>query len=654
MLDYLKDKLRNIFTPIIAVMTEVNFTMAKFKGHWAIIITLITVSMAAFHLYYNSYGLMMAIQLRAAHLAFVFLLIFLIFPVRRGIAKTKPSIADMILAVSGVFVAMYMYFMYNNFAVTGRLPDPIDLTVAVIGILLLFEACRRAVGWPLVILSAVFLIYAKYGNLAPGGFKIVPFSTNRIIYQMYYTETGIFGIVLGVSATFIFMFILFGAFLGVNKSSEFFNDISLALAGHRSGGPGKVAILASGVMGTISGSAVANVATTGTITIPLMKRVGYKPHFGAAVESVASSGGSLMPPIMASSAFIMSEILGVPYLKVITAALIPALLYYLALWVMLDLEARKMGLKGLPKEQLPKLKQVIINRGHLAIPLAIVIYLLISGRTPLFAGFWGIVSTVAISSLRSDTRMSPDRIIVALRNGAVASMAPAIACATVGIIVGISSMTGVGTMMATNIINISGGNLMIALVMTMVASIVLGMGLPTAACYITAATVAAPALIRMDVLPIAAHLFVLYYAVLSNLTPPVALASFTAAGIANAPPNKVAMTGLKLGLAGFIVPMMFVYSPILLLQVDPLPIFDLALVIVTAVVGVICLGAAMEKYFLLNLNRFEQLLFLIVSLVMIKPGLMTDIIGATLLAVAILSQIIRKKKYSQQNAPVGG
>ncbi|MEW6625050.1 MAG: TRAP transporter permease [Bacillota bacterium] len=648
MLKYIKDIVKNMISEIC----EMQFPMAKFQGKWAIVVSLITIVMAGFHLYYNSYGIMMAIQLRSAHLAFVLVLIFLLFPIKKGTPKQKPTILDLVLSLAGAGVAMYMYYIYNDFAVTGRLPDTIDLLIAFLGIVVLFEACRRTVGWPLVILSVFFLVYAKYGNLAPGNFKIVPFSTERIIYQMYYTETGIFGTVLGVSATYIFVFILFGAFLGENKSSEFFNDISLAIAGHRSGGPGKVAILASGVMGTISGSAVANVATTGTITIPLMKRVGYKPYFGAAVEAVASSGGSLMPPIMASAAFIMSEILGVPYLKIITAALIPALLYYLALWVMLDLEARKMGLKGLPKEQLPKVKNIIISRGHLAIPLTIVIYLLFSGKTPLFAGFWGICSTIVISSLRAQTRMSLAKILSALRSGAISSLSPAIACATVGIVVGISSMTGLGTMMATNIIDISGGNLMIALIMTMIASIVLGMGLPTAACYITAATVAAPALIRMDVLPIAAHLFVLYYAVLSNLTPPVALASFTAAGIADAPPNKVAMTGLKLGLAGFIVPMMFVYSPILLLQVDPLPVWDLVQVIITAVIGIICLGAGMEKYFMLNLNRIEQALFLIVALVMIKPGLTTDIIGAVILAITLTSQIIRRKKTTQKEIAV--
>lgn len=636
----------------IEVFTEIQSPTAHFKKTWAIVITLITVLMSLYHLYYNSYGAIVSIQLRAAHLAFVLALIFLLFPWKRGTKKTRPSPFDLLLAILGATTALYMYFMYNEFSAGGKLPDALDLLMAVTGILLMFEACRRAVGFPLVILASVFLLYAKFGNLAPGSFKIVPLSSERIIYQMYYTETSIFGIVLGVSATFIFIFILFGAFLGENKSSQFFNDISLAMAGHRPGGPAKVAVLASATMGTVSGSAVANVATTGTITIPLMKRVGYKSHFAGAVEAVASSGGSLLPPIMASSAFIMSEMLGVPYVQIITAALIPAILYYVALWVMLDLEARKLSLKGLPKDELPNFKRVLIKRGHLIIPLIVVIYLLVSGRTPLFAGFWGVITTVVTSYLRKDTRLTLPQIIIAMRNGAVASLSPAIACATVGIIVGVSSMTGLGTMLASNLISISGGSLFFTLLMTIIACIVLGMGLPTAAAYITAATVVAPALIELGVLPIAAHLFVLYYAILSNLTPPVALASFTASGIADAPPNKVAVTGLWLGVAGYLVPIMFVYSPILLMQGDPLQYGELALAIITALIGIISLGVAVQNYFVFKLSWIERGMALVIAVLMLNPGLITDMIGIALIFMFLLSQFIRKKKIADEKIVV--
>lgn len=624
------------------MFSEYESSKVYFKGKWAAIVTLIMVFMSLFHMYYNSYGSLMSIQFRAAHLAFVLALIFLIYPSKKGVKKVKPSKIDVLLAILGACIALYMFFIYNVFAISGKLPDTKDIVIAVVGILLIFEAVRRAAGMALVILSIIFLLYARFGNLAPGGFKIVPFTFERIIYQIFYTDTGIFGTVLGVSATFIFLFILFGAFLGENKSSDFFNDLSLAAAGSKPGGPAKVALLGSAIMGTISGSAVANVATTGTITIPLMKKVGYKSHFAGAVEAVASSGGSIMPPVMASAAFIMAEILGVSYTVVIKAALIPALLYYLAVWVMVDLEAKKLDLKGLPKDEIPDLKHVLKTRGHLVIPVLILMYLLISGRTPLFAGFWGIISTIVVSSIKDETRLSIAGIMVALREGAIASLSAASTCAIVGIIIGVTSMTGLGPMFANNIVSMAQGNVFLAMVLTAIACLILGMGLPTAACYITAAVVAAPALIRMGILPIAAHLFVLYYAILSNLTPPVALASFTAAGIADANLNKVALTGLKLGSAGFIVPFMFCYSPILLLEGQFYAV-QLIITLITAGIGIIALGASMDGYFITKLNIIERNAFFIAAILTIKPGIYTDLAGLLILAILIMTLRIKSK-----------
>ncbi|RRJ82807.1 TRAP transporter permease [Aestuariirhabdus litorea] len=624
------------------------------KEMWGIAITMTAIAMGLFHLYYNSYGYLLSIQLRAAHLAFILALVFLIYPRRRGSPKAAPSLLDLGMIAVGAGASLYMFFMYNEFATTGRLPDQFDLAIALCGIMVLFEACRRTIGWPLVILCALFLLYAAYGNHAPGPFQIVPFSWERIIYQMFYTETGIFGIVLGVSATFIFIFILFGAFLGETKSSEFFNDASLAMAGHRPGGPAKVAVLGSTIMGTISGSAVANVATTGTITIPLMKRVGYPKHFAAAVEAVASSGGSITPPIMASSAFIMAEILGISYANVIKAALIPAILYYLSLWVMLDLRARKANLRGLPKDELPILKEILLEKGHLLIPVAAVIWMLVSGRTPLFAGIWGIGLTVAVSYLRKSTRMTAGKIVNALRDGAITALGPAVACAIVGIIVGVSSMTGLGPMMAGNIIDISGGLLIPAMVMTIVASIILGMGLPTAACYITAATIAAPTLIELGVPDIAAHLFVLYYAVLSGITPPVALAAFTAAGIADASTNKVALTSLKLGAAGFLVPIAFVMSPELLLIDTGHGLFHLTLTVLTALIGVIAVGASLEGYLLCVLSPLERCLMAASGLMLILGGSLSDTAGAVCLAIVLLIQLTKCRQLKRYQSSEAG
>lgn len=522
--------------------------------------------------------------------------------------------------------------------------NQLDFVVGVIGILLICEATRRTAGWALVILSAAFLFYARFGNLFPGGFRIVPFSTNRIVYTMFYTDTSIFGTVLGVSATYIFLFILFGAFLGENKSSEFFTDLALAAAGDKPGGPGKVAVLSSALMGSVSGSAVANVATTGTITIPLMKRVGYKSHFAGAVEAVASTGGQILPPVMASAAFIMAEMLGVPYLTVIKAALIPAILYYVACWIMLDIEARKNHLMGLPKEELPNLKTVLRKRGHLALPLLILIALLVSGKTPLFAGFWGIISTIIISSFSKETRMRPQTILLALREGTMSALSVAMPCAIVGIIVGVCSMTGVGVMMAGNIIRLANGNVLLAAILTMFACVILGMGLPTAACYITAAVVIAPALTQMGVNPVVAHMFVLYYSVLSSLTPPVALASFTAAGIADTSVTKTSLSGLKLGLTGFIVPYIFLFANILLLQGEFTGL-QLSWTVITALLGVLILSMGLQKYCykIGNISLVECALYIVSAVLIMIPGIATDVIGVAAIVVLIAARGIWKK-----------
>ncbi len=629
----MKSKLLSRFESLCAI----NTSKTRLSGFWAVCVSLLCIGMSVTHLLFNSYWEMVSIDKRALHLAFVLLLVFLLFPARKSSGpKTAPSVPDIALALAGSGMSIYMFYMYEIFAFEGEMPDTTDLALAFGAILVMFEACRRTTGWPLVILCAVFFIYPLVGNYAPVGLKIAPFSFNRVVYQMFYSDNGIFGMVLGVSSTFIFMFILFGSFLGETKSSEFFNDLSLAIAGHKPGGPAKVAVIASMIMGTISGSAVANVATTGTITIPLMKRVGYTPHFAGGVEAVASTGGSIMPPIMASAAFIMSEILGVPYVVIIKAALIPALLYYLALWIMLDIRARKMKLSGLPREQLPNLKRVAVTRGHLLLPILFVIAMLVSGRTPLFCAFWGIIFAVIASSLRKETRLSTTGLLMALRDGAIQSLGPAMACAIVGIIVGVSAMTGFGPMMIGSIIEFSGSNLAVAMVLTMVACLILGMGLPTAACYITAATIAAPALIKLGVPPIAAHLFVLYYAVLSSITPPVALASFTAAGIAESSVNKVSVVALKLGAAGFIVPMMFLYSPGLLMDFSGMAVFEILLMLVTALIGIMALAIAIEGYCIIPISMLEQVGFAAVALLMIKPGWITDLIGAGLLALLLL------------------
>ena len=633
---------------IIDSLSKIKVGKSQFQGGWAIFISVAAIAISLLMLWFNSYGKIMGVHLRAYHLGAIMPLVFLCYPWRKGKPKCKPSILDVILAVISFYCLIHMVRRYDVFSTTGVAMSTFDFIIAVVAILLIMEATRRTAGWALVILSAVFLFYARYGNLFPGGFKIVPFSTQRIFYTMFYTDTSIFGTVLGVSATYIFLFILFGSFLGENKSSEFFTDMALAVSGDKPGGPGKVAVLSSALMGSISGSAVANVATTGVITIPLMKRVGYKPHFAGAVEAVASSGGQILPPVMASAAFIMAEMIGESYLTVITAALVPAVLYYVACWIMLDLEARKNHLVGIPKEELPDFKTVIRTRGHLALPLLILIAMLVMGRTAVFAGFWGILATIVISAFNKETRLHLKNYLSALRDGALQMLSVAMPCAIVGIIVGICSMTGVGVMMAGNIIKMANGNLLAGALLTMLVCLILGMGLPTAACYITAAVVVAPALVNMGMPPVSAHLFVLYYAVLSNLTPPVALASYTAAGIADCSVNKTAFTGFKLGLTGFIVPFMFVFTDVLLLQGGHSALETIGAV-ASAFIGVLFLSIGLQKYCyrLGKISYIECALYLGAALCCMIPGTFTDFLGFVVAGTAFLIRFALKKKNAQ-------
>ena len=627
----------NLKNEIIETISSVKVGKNKFDGFWAIFITIAAVAISLAMLWFNSYGKIMGMHLRGYHLATILPMVFLVMPWRKSKPKCKPNIIDIVFAIASFYCMYHMVKQYDVFSTTGTRMGTYDFYVAAIGILLIIEATRRTAGWSLVILSVFFLFYARYGNHFPGGFKIVPFSVNRIVYTMFYTDGAIFGTVCGVSATYIFLFILFGSFLGENKSSEFFTDLALAISGDKPGGPGKVAVLSSALMGSISGSAVANVATTGVITIPLMKRVGYKPHFAGAVEAVASSGGQILPPVMASAAFIMAEMVGVPYLTVISAALIPAILYYVACWIMLDLEARKNHLEGIPKEELPVLSYIMKTRGHLALPLIILIIMLVMGRTALFAGFWGIIATIVISAIRKDTRLSIPNYIAALRDGTLQMLSVAMPCAIVGIIVGVCSMTGVGVMMAGNIIKMAGGNLLLGAILAMLVCLILGMGLPTAACYITAGVVVAPALTGMGMPSIAAHMFVLYYSVLSNLTPPVALASYTAAGIAECSVNKTAFTGFKLGLTGFIVPFMFVFTDVLLLQ-GTHSFVEIFVAIVTAFIGVLLLSFGLQKraYIVGNISIAESIGYLFAAVLLMNPGVTTDAVGV-IIAILLIS-----------------
>jgi TRAP transporter 4TM/12TM fusion protein len=517
-----------------------------------------------------------------------------------------------------------------------------EVAAGCVGVLLLLEAARRSMGLGLPVIAIVFLAYTFAGPYLPGILSHQGFSLMWAVDHIFFTTEGIWGIPAGVSATFIVMFIIFAAFLEQSKGGDFFIDLSLGLFGRARGGPAKAAIFASGFMGMLSGSAVANVVTTGAFTIPLMQRLGYSSRFSGAVESVASSGGQLMPPIMGAAAFIIAEFLGMPYIKVAAAAAVPAFLYYFSAFSMVHFEALRINLKGLPASELPKVRKTLVYGFQFIIPVAVLVYLLVKGNSPMRAGLWAILITILVSYIRVETRLSLKGILSALESGAKGAVQVALACATAGIIIGVLTLTGLGMRFNSIILLISQGSLLLTLVLTMFTSILLGMGLPTVAAYIIQVSLTVPVLTQnFGVHPMAAHFFIFYFAIISAITPPVALASYAAAGISGADPLKTAITSCRLGLAAFIVPYMFVYAPQLLLVGSTTKII---LATVTSMIGVVALAGSVVGWFIKKTLFFERILLMAAALTLIKPGLYTDIAGLGLLAVAVALQLIIKRK----------
>ncbi|MBP8784243.1 MAG: TRAP transporter permease [Synergistaceae bacterium] len=605
----------------------------RLSGWQGVFITVWLASMSLFHLYTAGVAAMPITIQRAVHLTFAIVAVFILFPATSKGSKTSTPWYDWVLAAASGLVVGYIIFFFNEIARRGAEPLPREIWLGILAIALVVEAGRRVVGNVLPCLAMFFLAYCYFGNYAPGMFQIRGSSINRIIQHMYLTPEGIFGLALGVSATFVVVFIIFGAFLSQSGGARFFNELALALAGGKPGGPAKVAVVASGLLGTINGSSVANVATTGIFTIPLMKKVGYPAHYAGAVEACASTGGQLMPPIMGAGAFIMSEFLGISYLSIAAAAIIPALLYYTAIFTNVHIRARKSHFQGLPKDQLPDLRRVMREDGHLLIPVLTIIATLLMKYTPLRAGFIGVVSVILVSSFREHTRMNFSKLVKALEEGARGALGVALACALVGFVVGTSSLTSLGLTISNNIIDLSGGNLLLTLILSMFACLVLGMGLPTTANYIVCSTIIAPALIGMNVLPIAAHLFVFYFGIMADLTPPVCLAAFTGAGIAGASPAKTGMTATRIALASYLLPFVFVYNPMILMQ--KVVVWQLGILVISSLLGVIMLAGAFEGWFSRDLKGLERLGIGIGALVAIHHSLVLSLVSTAFLIVAM-------------------
>lgn len=614
----------------------------EMTGFWGYVINGICILFAIFQLYTATFGILDAHLQRAVHLAFGFLLIFLLYPARQSWSKRSMHPVDVVFAVISAFSAIYIVVNYNELVLRAGMNTETDFIIGLIGTIMVFEAARRVVGWPMIIVAFAFLLYAFLGPYVPGIMAHRGVGFQEMFDHLYFTTEGIFGTPMGVSSTFIYLFILFGSYLEATGLGKFFIDLANAIAGWAAGGPAKVAVLSSGLMGTVSGSSVGNVAGTGAFTIPMMKKLGYRPAFAGAVEAAASTGGQLMPPVMGAAAFLMAEFVGVPYFDVVKAAVIPAMLYYIGVWLGVHYEAKKFGLKGTPREELPKFKDLFLEKGHLAIPLIVIIYLLVSGYTPMRAALAAIALSIICACLRKSTRISFKQIVQGLIDGSKGVLGVLIACATAGIIIGVVTKTGVGLKVATALLDLAGGQLLPAMFFTMITSLILGMGVPTTANYVITSTIAAPALVQMDVPVLAAHMFAFYFGIVADVTPPVALAAYAGAGIAGANPMRTGVIAAKLAIAAFIVPYIFVLAPeILMINATPLTI---TLSACTAIIGMWGASMAMIGFCQNVLNIPQRLMFLVGGICMIIPGTITDGVGVALIAGAYLWQKTNKVK----------
>ncbi len=593
-------------------------------------------------------------QLRVIHLAFGMLLCFLLAPVSRHSDFRKVEVLDWVIIFATIAVLGYTGVRFLTLIrMAGRFA-PLDIYIGIAGIVLLFEAGRRIVSPGLVVLAIIALTYAYFGRSFPEPFTHSGFGFNRLVQHLYLTGEGIFGFILGVSAEIIIVFIIFGSVLQEVGVADFFYELSNSIAGRSRGGPAKVAVISSALMGMVSGETSANVATTGSFTIPLMKRAGYSAHFAGAVECSASAGGQILPPVMGATAFIIADTLGVPYVRLAVAAAIPAILYFTGVLATVHFRAVKKGLTGLDANEIPNLPRILASRGFLLLPLVGIVYFLIRQYTPTFAAFWGgIVVAIAITFFKKETRLDLVKLSRILRRAARTAMSLAVATALVGIIVGVASLTGITLTIADAIFRVTGGAMLPVLFMTMLVALVLGMGLPTTAAYVLTSISAAPVLLRLGFDLIPSHLFVFYFGVLSALTPPVATGAYTAAGLAGANPNTVGFTSLKIALSGFIVPYVFILDQNLILR-PGVEFWSLLVPVVTSFLGIVGLSASLEGALTVRMTLISRLALAAGSILLVLPESMTDVAGATLLAGALVYHLLVDSKKLQKDAQTDG
>jgi len=604
-------------------------------------------ALAGFSLYTAYFGIMSDMIQRSVHLGLVLVIVYLGALVPSSLGQINNHFLRLIsvaLAIAGLATMFYQVWYFDEIASRYGELTQVEFYIGLAAILILLEATRRSIGWPIVILAILFLLYAYFGDLLPGIAGHRGYNSERIISQLYLGGGGIFGTPLGVSSTFVILIVLFGAALETSGAGKVLMDIATSLTGRSRGGPAKAAVVGSSLMGMVSGTAVANVLTTGAISIPLMKRTGYRPEVAGAIEAVASTGGQLMPPVMGAAAFLMADLTGISYFEIARAAIIPALLYYVVLFSVVHLEAVKHGIALLKMDELPSLLHTLRTGSHLLLSLPVFVYMLFTGYSVMYASFWAFIAAILLSYIRRSTWLTPAKLYQTIVSGVEAVIPVATACACAGIIIGIITLTGLGLKFSSLVISLSAGNLFFALVLTMIASLILGMGLPTAAAYILVATLAAPALEQLGVNQLAAHLFVFYSAMLSSITPPVALAAYAAAGLAQANPFRIALVACQFGVAAFIVPYFFAYNPALL-AIDTTPVVIIVAAL-TTVVGGICLAIAIQGWCLYKLNILERLAFAVVVWMLLDTRIATDLLGITLLTAIAAYHLFNRSRHS--------
>lgn len=608
------------------------------------VITVVAVAMSLMHLYTSGVRLFPAMEQRTMHLCFALILVFLIFPLKKFYKQVNTKILsslDLIFICASFFIGIYMFMEYENISLREGIPNDLDVIVSTAAVFLTLEATRRLMGLTMCVIVLVGFAYVAFGTYLPPMFAHGGYSFERAVTHMFLTTDGILGTAVNVSATVIIVFLIFGSFLEHTGGSKAFTNIGFGLFGRFKGGAAKAAVLGSCLFGMMTGSQTANVAAVGILTIPLMIKVGYKPIMAGAIEALSSTGGMLVPPVMGAAAFIIPDMIGGSYLEVMKSALIPGLLFYTTVFMFIQVQASRLGIQKVPKSELPKMGSIVKENIHLFIPILILLFLLIVVNVSTkLAGFWAVISLIIVSILRKNTRMSPKVMISALEGGARTALIVAIACASAGLIEGVISLTGLGLRFSELLIHIAGGSMFFLLILTMLASLVIGLPLPPVTAYLILAILAAPALIKSGINPMAAHLFIFHFGVLGNITPPSAPCSFAAAGIAKTDPLKTTNLAFLISAPTFIVPFLFVYSPELMLQGT---IFAIIFRVLAAFVAISGVSIAFIGYCFGNLNWILRLGILFSSIMIIIPNFMTNIIGL----LSLSSLIFLNKRFNE-------